>query len=107
MPVPDFKHTMGGIVVSIYRTTDQLNEGVNERQKAASKDNVVDNVVNNRLKKIINLIKNNDQISANKIAKLLGITSRTAQRDLEKLTKQKRIKRKGSERGGYWEIINE
>lgn len=80
-------------------------------QKTTNKDHVVDhvveNVVDNRLIKIINLIKNNNQISANKIAKLLGVTSRTAQRDLEKLTKQKRIKRKGSERGGYWEIINE
>lgn len=114
LPVPDFEAKMGGIVVTVYRKTWKNGE-LNDRQKATKKDhvvdhvveNVVENVVDNRLSKIINLIKNNNQISANKIAKLLGITSRTAQRDLEKLTKQKRIKRKGSERGGYWEIINE
>jgi ATP-dependent DNA helicase RecG len=69
-------------------------------------DNVVDNVVDNRLNKIIDLIKDNNKITANQIAKILDITSRTAQRDLEKLKILKRIKRKGSAKSGYWEIIN-
>lgn len=67
--------------------------------------NVVENVVENRLNKIIQLIHENNQISAYQIAKLLNITSRTAQRDIEKLKKLNKIKRVGSEKGGYWKII--
>jgi ATP-dependent DNA helicase RecG len=92
---PKFEELFNGFKVSLFK------------QKSAEIKNVVDNVVDNRLSRIINLIKSNNQITANQIAKLLDITSRTAQRDLEKLTKLKSIKRKGSAKGGYWEIINE
>jgi len=68
-------------------------------------ENVVGNVVGNRLDKIINLIKTNNQISASQISKLLNITGRTAQRDIEKLKKQNKIKRIGSDKGGKWEVI--
>ena len=69
-------------------------------------DNVVDNVVDNRLNKILNLIAENKQVSAAQIAKLLNTTSRTVQRDIEKLKKRNRLIRVGPEKGGHWEITN-
>jgi len=70
-------------------------------------DSVVDNVVDNRLNKILELIIENNQISAVQIAKLLNVTSRTVQREIEKLKKLNKLKRAGSEKGGHWEIISE
>lgn len=90
LPIPEFRNISEGFQVTIY---DKQNS------------NVVENVVENRLDKILNIIKQNNKISANQIAKLFNITERTAQRDLDKLKKQNKIKRIGSYKGGHWEII--
>lgn len=85
-----------------------------EKQKLSSRteadvvdgvvDGVVNGVVNTRLNKIIELIKSDKAVSASQIAKALNISSRTVQRDIDKLKKQKRIMRIGSEKGGHWKI---
>jgi len=86
-----------------------------EKQKLSSRteadvvdgvvDSVVDSVVDIRLNKIIELIKSDTDVSASQIAEALNISSRTVQRDIDKLKKQKRIIRVGPEKGGHWEII--
>lgn len=63
------------------------------------------NVVDKRLEMIIEIIFGNNQLSAVQIAKKLNISSRTVQRDLDKLKQQNKLKRIGSEKSGYWEII--
>ncbi len=68
-------------------------------------NDVVENVVEKRLNKIIDLIKQNKYISAKKISEILNITSRTAQRDLQKLREQNKIKRMGGDKGGYWDVL--
>jgi len=45
-------------------------------------------------------------ISAKQIAQLLKITSRTAQRDLDKLKRQNRIQRIGSVKSGHWDVLD-
>ncbi len=52
-------------------------------------DNVTDNVIDKRLKFILDLIKQNNQISATGIAEKAKVTKRTVLRDLEKLKKNK------------------
>jgi ATP-dependent DNA helicase RecG len=69
------------------------------------KDNVVDNVVDKRLEFIIEIILKNNQLSAVQIAKKLDVSSRTVQRDLDKLKQEGKLKRIGSEKSGYWKII--
>ena len=69
-------------------------------------DNVVDNVVDNRLKKIIDLLKSNNKLSAQELSEYFGVSSRTIQRDLDKLKENGKLVRIGSEKGGYWEINN-
>ncbi len=54
-------------------------------------DNVAQDVVD-RLDLIVLLLKEDNTLSAAQLAKQLGVTARTIQRDLEKLSKAERIK---------------
>ena len=77
-----------------------------KKQKVSIKNNVTDNVTDNeREMKIIELIKLNNKISTTEISKLLNVTKRTILRDIEKLKKQDKLKRFGSEKTGYRKII--
>ena len=69
-------------------------------------DNVGDNVGDKRLNKILVLIKQYNQISAVQIATQLSVSYRTIERDIDKLKKSGKLKRIGTDKGGYWEIIN-
>ncbi len=93
LQIPTFENFQSGFRIIVFAKNDNASE------------NVVENVVENRSDKIINLIKQNNQISANQIAKLFSITERTAQRDLDKLKNQNKLKRIGSDKSGYWEVI--
>ena len=70
-------------------------------------DNVTDNVTDERSKYILNLMRENNQISATEIAEKLKVTKRTILRDIEKLKKQGKLKRIGDNKTGHWEIIKE
>lgn len=67
-------------------------------------ENVVENVVD-RLDLIVLLLKEDNTLSAAQLAKQLGVTARTIQRDLEKLSKAERIKRIGPDKGGHWKVL--
>lgn len=97
IPDPEFKFDMKIFWTTFYKKHELIEN---------KKNNVVENVVEKRLSEILKLIKSNNQISANQISKLLNITSRTAQRDIEKLKLQGKVKRIGSDKGGHWEIMN-
>jgi len=74
-----------------------------EKQKT---NNVTDNVTDNeREMKIIEFIKLNNKISTIELSKLLNVTKRTILRDIEKLKKQDKLKRIGSEKTGCWKVI--
>ena len=51
------------------------------------------------------LLKEDNTLSAAQLAKQLGVTARTIQRDLEKLSKAERIKHIGPDKGGHWEVL--
>lgn len=55
--------------------------------------------------KILSLLKENPKLSAKELAKLIGITSRAVEKQISSLKKEGRIKRKGSPKGGYWEVL--
>jgi ATP-dependent DNA helicase RecG len=112
LTAPEFKATMGGIMVTIKRDVSVSDEKSNAIGNVVDDvvDDVVNNVVNNvpeiRLIKILNLIAENKQISAAQIAQILNTTGRTVQRDIEKLKKRNILKRIGSVKGGHWELVN-
>lgn len=102
LPVPEFRNISDGFMVTVFSKNF---EEVTHKVGDDVVDNVVGNVVDDRLNKILSLISDNNQISALQIAKLLNVTSRTIQRDIEKLKKLNKIKRSGLVKGGHWEII--
>ncbi|MCK9321536.1 MAG: winged helix-turn-helix transcriptional regulator [Bacteroidales bacterium] len=69
-------------------------------------DKVVDKLTKNQIL-ILNLIENKNQISARELSIELGISHRKTQENIAKLKKIGLLKRVGSAKGGYWEIINE
>ena len=68
-------------------------------------ENVTENVTENRIQLIIDVIKQNNQISIDELALKLNVTRRTIIRDIEKLRKQNLLKRVGPDKGGHWEVV--
>ena len=60
----------------------------------------------NSSEKILELIKQDHQISAAGIAMEIGISSRGVEKQIKKLREAGIIKRNGADKGGYWEIVN-
>ncbi len=67
--------------------------------------NAIDDVTNNRMLKILALIKENSQISTAEISKKLNVTKRTIIRDIEILKQQNILVRIGATRSGSWKIL--
>jgi len=63
------------------------------------------NVPLKREQQIIGLIKQNPKITLSKIASICNVSEKTIQRDIAKLKKSGKIKRVGSFKSGYWEIL--
>jgi len=57
--------------------------------------------------KIIDIISDNPNITIPEISEMLGITERSVQRNMHNLQKDGKIKRIGSRKTGYWQIIRE
>ncbi len=76
-----------------------VTDNVNLKEKTIAVDDI------NRDFKIVQLLNENNTISASELAKKLSVSRRTILRDLEKLKNENTIKRIGPEKGGHWEII--
>lgn len=63
--------------------------------------------VNNNCDSVLSLIKQNNNITANEIANLLGKSLSTIKRKLKDLKECHIIERVGSDKTGYWKIIND
>ena len=55
--------------------------------------------------KVLNLIKNNPEITITSLAKQLGISTRAIEKQIAALKKRNRIKRIGPAKGGHWEVL--
>jgi len=74
------------------------------KQKTSTTIETGDNVGDTRLIELIALIKQNNQLSAKRLAVKLAVSDRTIERDIEKLKKQGKLKRIGNEKKGYWKL---
>jgi Fic family protein len=70
--------------------------------KIISKNDIIDNYIDNR---IIDLIIENDSITQDKIADILDINVRTVKRHFKSLIDNKVIQRVGSDKTGIWELL--
>ncbi len=55
--------------------------------------------------KIISLVKDDALITIERLAEYCGVTTRSIERNLNKLQKRNKIKRVGPDKGGHWEVI--
>ena len=55
--------------------------------------------------KILELIENNKFITIRELAESVGVTTRSVERNLTNLQKNKKLKRVGGDKGGYWKIM--
>ena len=102
LPTPHFEEIAGGIRVTVFgkSVVDNVTVGVVD----SVVDSVVGSVVDNELK-VLNLLKDNQKLSAKDLAKIIDLSPRTIQRHIRSLRTKKLIKRIGSDKSGYWEII--
>ncbi len=57
--------------------------------------------------KIIRLLKENSKLTIPEMSKIIDVTERSIERNIENLKKKNVLKRIGPDKGGHWEIINE
>ncbi len=85
-----------------------IRDALNEISMTQNKTNVVKNVVINVVtneEKILSLLRQDGKLSADMLAKSIGITQRQAQRILSKLKEDGKLIRHGANKNGYWEVI--
>ena len=73
-------------------------------------ENVTENVTDRKLPShqiVLNLLKENPMRSREKTAGIMGKTICTVQRALDKLSGEGRIRRIGTARAGYWEVVRD
>ena len=71
-------------------------------------ENVVETVVENVVEKerlVLELVLQNNRITATEIANKLSVAARTVQRHLKNLQLKGKIKRIGAAKGGYWNVV--
>ena len=90
---PLFESIPGGFAATVFAENENVT------------DSVVDSVVDKRRKKILSLLKEDSKLSAKELSVHIGVSSRTIQRDLDKLKEERKLKRVGREKNGQWKII--
>jgi predicted HTH transcriptional regulator len=91
-------------------TLKNLNYDVSDVKNDVKNDvkSGVKNMVNlnvDRDDSILNIIRENPYVTQAELAGKLGVSIRTAQRTLDKMVKNGKIRRIGAKKGGYWECI--
>jgi len=62
--------------------------------------------VEKTVEKILRLIKENPMITQEELSNKMNLTRRGIEWNINKLKQEKKIKRVGPDKGGYWKIIN-
>ena len=100
-PLPELYMDKGGTMI-LCNASERYKKLLNN----ISSQNVGLNVGLNEIQqKIIDLILNNKNIKQSEIANELNISSRTVERNINYLKEKNIIKRIGSKKVGYWEVI--
>jgi ATP-dependent DNA helicase RecG len=102
LPAPVFQATMGGILVTVKRGAPMINES---KEHVNVTEDVTEDVTVNRLESVLSLIRNDNAITTTKLAQLLNVTRRTIARDVENLKDAGKIRRIGSDKSGFWQIV--
>ena len=114
LPKPRFQEFDNMFRVELFRnnlmTESEKKFGINS-EKSRSKDGdktekILDYELIDTQKKIVNLLLANKQLSAAKIAEQLDLGSRSIEKNIKKLKEYGILKRYGSPKSDYWEIVD-
>lgn len=128
IPVPVFTEMSGGVNVTVFTSVEEIGnvtenvtddvtesvemcvdvtENVTESVEIDANviENVTANVTENRLNRILELLKINPAITTTELAKQIGVSRMTIYRALEVLKSQDRVLRLGGDRGGRWNVM--
>ncbi len=95
LPEPGFSSKGGGFEIIFHY--EPVSEPVSEP---------VGEPVSKRQLDVIGFIRNNKSISINELAEKCNVGRETIKRDLKKLKELNLLKRVGSDKSGFWKIIN-
>lgn len=76
-------------------------------RQSSSVTKVTDNTLSDTKRRILDIIREDERISALAISEKLGISSRAIEKNIKQLRESGILIRKGAARGGYWEIRKE
>ena len=98
---PEFLIEFDSVVLSFKLETinDSVGDSVGDIASSTREGKTTD--------KIIRLVAKNREITAPEMAKEIGITIRSVERNLDKLKKLGLLKRIGPDNGGYWQLVSD
>lgn len=111
---PEYYISNNGVIVTLFnRNYDGQSDVQNEAQSDAQSDTQNDTqndtqklTATQRYNKIIQLIQNNPQITADEIKDILSLSKSTIRRDIAKLREENKLEYVGSSKSGYWVVKN-
>ena len=107
-----FQKARGGISATILRERFMEQEFRNNSTKKLVGENVIENqdttqkTSQKTSQKIVELIQNNNEISTQEMANIIGIDRRNIARQIKNLQAKGIIRRVGPDKGGHWEVID-
>ncbi len=97
---PEFDIILGGFKIT-FHAADQGGMSKLGSRKSSRKSS------QKSLEKIINLMKENQEVTIAELARIIGISDRAIKKNISLLKLKGKIRRVGSDRAGHWEIIEE
>ena len=104
LPEPVFQKE-GIFSVTLYRPGN-ASEQTTQKTIQKMSEKVSEKMSEKMSEKILRLIKENNSITTDRLAALLDKSTRTIDRQIKTLKQEGKLKRIGSDKGGYWEVIN-
>ena len=98
---PAFEEIYDGFRVILYKNKLNVIEDVTVNVTV----NVTEDVTVKRAESLLNIIRQDPSANIDEMAKKMEVNRRTIIRDLEKLKRAGKIRRAGSDKYGYWELI--
>ncbi len=93
LPVPEYKYDFSGFFLEFNVSNHNVPEEMSV--KTSVKTSV----------KILEAIKSNDQITIPELAEIIGVTTRSIERNIQNLQQEGELVRIGPDKGGHWKII--
>jgi len=109
LPEPEIIEKDGGVQVTIYKVPNGDQDGGQDGGQVRNEFGMISEQIRNKfganVAATFKVIADNPELSAEKIAQKLGLTSRTIENHQSKLKEAGYIMRVGEKIGGYWKIL--